>query len=241
MPLLQNLKGSSETWHAALLYWFAGRVLTEENRRYIHNFLCVTRARPDRDINDDAVSDEQLDDEDLAINKEDFYKAVSTKIGREREDTEEGAFETQEAKRAFDIAKELWSEPRNDQQLNKHEGAVYDKTQVAAMLQGAQNSKKNQFVFGSLAETTDPSFNKLTSESIDRVQAWLHEIRSRTKDGKPYLTDAQYEIIEKVAHRIIEDIICSLGASPGAVQLTEPLLWCMAGCPGVGKSEVILC
>ena len=63
-----------------MLQWFDGRILSEESKRYIQNFLVVTRTRPEDD-DLDANSDDILSDEELIIDNSTFEEAISTRVG----------------------------------------------------------------------------------------------------------------------------------------------------------------
>ena len=71
---------NADSWHAAMLQWFDGRILSEESKRYIQNFLVVTRTRPEDD-DLDANSDDILSDEELIIDNSTFEEAISTRVG----------------------------------------------------------------------------------------------------------------------------------------------------------------
>ena len=45
VPFLGHLCRDSTSWHAAMLRWFDGRVLCLETKRYVDNFLAVTRTK----------------------------------------------------------------------------------------------------------------------------------------------------------------------------------------------------
>ena len=72
--------GNADSWHAAMLQWFDGRILSEESKRYIQNFLVVTRTRPEDD-DLDANSDDILSDEELLIVRINLEEAISTQVG----------------------------------------------------------------------------------------------------------------------------------------------------------------
>ena len=80
VPFLAQMCGSADSWHAAMLQWFDGRILSEESKRYIQNFLVVTRTRPEDD-DLDANSDDILSDEELIIDNSTFEEAISTRVG----------------------------------------------------------------------------------------------------------------------------------------------------------------
>ena len=46
VPRLENLKETAETWDAALRYWLDGRIISQESKRYVSNFISMHRLRP---------------------------------------------------------------------------------------------------------------------------------------------------------------------------------------------------
>ena len=49
-----------ETWQGALRSWLDGRILCEEARRYVGNFLSVHRVRPQDDMDSDIANSDDL-------------------------------------------------------------------------------------------------------------------------------------------------------------------------------------
>ena len=82
VPYLGDLRGKHTSWHDALLHWFNGRVLTAESKRYVDNFLVVTRARPDGEDSGGENSDDIFSDEELFINNDTFEDALDTRMGK---------------------------------------------------------------------------------------------------------------------------------------------------------------
>ena len=66
--------------------WFNGKILCAEVKRYINNFLVVTRARPDDDLAEEH-SDDLVIDEELSIDEANVTEAISTRIGSGRHKT----------------------------------------------------------------------------------------------------------------------------------------------------------
>ena len=67
----------------------------------------------------------------------------------------------------------------------------------------------------------------------DQIRAWfVGKRQEKTKSGKPSYKEKQLEVISKVVNRICEEM-------EDTAHVTEPLLWCMHGRPGVGKSHVL--
>ena len=70
-------------------------------------------------------------------------------------------------------------------------------------------------------------------KTVDDVRQWFAQLRlEKDKEGKPQYKEKQLEMIGKVVDRVCEEMT-------DAVQLSDPLLWCMHGGPGVGKSYVL--
>ena len=65
VPFLGNLCVAGKSWHDSLRHWFDGRLLCEETKRYVNNFLAVTRTRPEEE--EDVRSEEQFSDDELVV------------------------------------------------------------------------------------------------------------------------------------------------------------------------------
>ena len=76
VPFLGSLCKAGATWHESLLRWFDGRVLSHESKRYVDNFLAVTRARPDDEA--DEHSDNKFDDDELIVGAHNFASILKT-------------------------------------------------------------------------------------------------------------------------------------------------------------------
>ena len=81
VPYLGALQGPHPTWVNALQHWFDGRVLCEEVKRYLGNFMAVTRVRPDDDPGELNNSDECLSDEELELSTPNWAKGIGNKVG----------------------------------------------------------------------------------------------------------------------------------------------------------------
>ena len=70
----------------------------------------------------------------------------------------------------------------------------------------------------------------------EAVYSWLAEIKNRkNEDGTRYLREAQFEAVQKIANRVVHELNTLLDAS---LPTEDPLLWCLHGLPGTGKSHV---
>ena len=96
VPFIGHLCKGHPTWHAAMKSYFAGKVLCEESRRHLTNFLVVTRARPDMDASGEAGSDDLASDEELHLDKDSFEQALRTRMGTGKRQPSEVTPTTQE-------------------------------------------------------------------------------------------------------------------------------------------------
>ena len=102
-----------------MLHWFDGHVPCEETKKYVSNFLSVTRARPE-DADDD-LGEEDFSDEELQVNKHNFRDALKTSMGkgpRNKNANEEEASDNDEQApkstlEAFESARTTWPVPEN--------------------------------------------------------------------------------------------------------------------------------
>ena len=69
------------------------------------------------------------------------------------------------------------------------------------------------------------------------VQEWLAALKTRPgHDGRLFVNEKQFEAVEQVAHRVVEELPSRQGCVPKA---SPPLRWVVHGGPGTGKSHVI--
>eukprot|EP00973_Karenia_brevis_P003094 425450-Karenia_brevis.AAC.1 len=83
VPYLGQMCSSHDTWHSSMLHWFDGNILSEWSKRYVNNFLVMTRVRPDDD-DADAHSDDLISDTELHVEESTFKEAISTRMGTAR-------------------------------------------------------------------------------------------------------------------------------------------------------------
>ena len=81
VPFAGNLRSSTETWQEAMESWLDGRILTQESKKYIGNFLSVHRVRPMDDDESDGNSDDIVSDEELQVSAASLKEALSARIG----------------------------------------------------------------------------------------------------------------------------------------------------------------
>ena len=75
VPCAGNLRDREESWQNALSTWLKGNVVSQESVRNINIFMSVYRIRP-RDVDDDGLSDEYLDDDELELTEADLARAL---------------------------------------------------------------------------------------------------------------------------------------------------------------------
>ena len=73
--------------------------------------------------------------------------------------------------------------------------------------------------------------------SEQNAMTWLQDVRRRkNNDGSQFVRKAQIAVLQNACARICDE----LAQAARKDNFTEPLMWCMHGGPGVGKSKVLL-
>ena len=246
IPFLGDLCTSGLTWHDALLGWFDGQVLCRETKRYVDNFLAVTRARAEEEK--EGHSDDDFSDEELLVGKHNFADIVKTRMGAgqrssmkargqrgEDSDIEDGV--TKATKDAFTFANTLWEPPELQGVIKRPAALDMDPDQLEKAFAAAKESQKKEFATiypkGKLENAT---VREDKSYSAKEVWAWFHQKSlQKNKKGKPLVKEAQLEMLRIICQRVCDE----LQEKDTGVPVSDPLLWLLHGSPGTGKSEVL--
>ena len=82
----------------------------------------------------------------------------------------------------------------------------------------------------------EAALRKANNYSVQSIQAWLAEIKSRkSNNNTPMYRAAQIAAVERVTTRMCAE----LQQDASQVQVGEPLIECVHGGPGTGKTEVL--
>ena len=147
-----------------MLHWFDGRVLCEEVKRYINNFMVVTRARPEEDV--DNNSDDLVSDDELVVDQDNFADAVATRIGTGRDmpdsrcagqvEASEDALELKvapneksldSALQSFERAQAYWPVQEQSGDMHKHKGCEITSERLEFAKAAARASQSRESVF----------------------------------------------------------------------------------------------
>ena len=117
VPYAGSLRPPEQTWQSAMQVWLDGRILSEEAKRYIGNFLSVHRVRPQDDMDSDlGNSDGFFSDQELHVSHETLQEAMQTRIGgrrrKNRDDADDdavaGASHYHNSQAAVSLADQVW-------------------------------------------------------------------------------------------------------------------------------------
>jgi len=106
------------------------------------------------------------------------------------------------------------------------------------MKEAARASQKKEYCGETRTSTelAEVSFTRRTAFSETSLRGWLQDVRQRRNDdGLPLYKDAQVAVLEKVITRMCRE----LQQEAAEVDLDDPLLWCVHGGPGTGKTETL--
>ena len=136
--------------------------------------------------------------------------------------------------KAIDRGRQAWRVEERGDNENQGDGAAQDDEGVAAMINAAKKIEKNNEMACPNNDVVREADCKLvTLKNPDQIRAWfVNKRHEKTESGKPLYNEKQLQVICKVVNRICEEM-------EDKAHVTEPLLWCMHGGPGVGKSHVL--
>ena len=238
VPHLSQLRQPDMTWQSSMLQWFDGRVLSAESKRYIENFLVVTRTRPQDGNRADANSDDQISDEELTLGREDLKDALKTHVGSTNKTEDEEIAANSGSHAAVDICKTVWLVPEDDKPKKQTSGRRMEKEQLDKILASAKISRRGEnTAVRAPADSRDASATEMKLQSTENVMAWLRTVgQRRDTQGNPVVKKKQMDLLEIVANRICLEI---RALNDPNVDVGEPLLWCLHGLPGTGKTFVL--
>ena len=109
----RGLRAENESWSEALQHWFSSGLLTQESKRYVANFLNVTRARPPDDDDQSQNSEDLVEDEPIVLSTNDLRDVLTTRIGGGRgrqgeHDDETAAGHYENSKSAIEKIDQVW-------------------------------------------------------------------------------------------------------------------------------------
>lgn len=248
-----NLRTTEHTWQEALATWLDGRILCQETKRYVGNFMAVHRVRPGGDDSDSACSDDMVSDEELEVTHASIEAALATRVGGHgRGDDEEGkaGSHRENSSTGMSLAQSVWTPDKHASsdfgraRKKQPSGLGLAESELSAVLDEAKKSQRREKSLTASvkdAEERGVSLRCLTSATADDVQRWLDELKVRRNKegrlkGRLVCNPEQYAAVEKIAIRVIRELNAE---SLGAHDYGEPLRWVVHGGPGTGKSHVI--
>ena len=253
-----DLRGEAATWNAAMTAWLDGNVQTEESARYVGNFMSVYRVRPQDADGTEERSDEDVSDVELDVGFEQLDEALKSRVGGKRRKDGDGDSCSEESdaggmqgpggmshydnsKGGMTVAQKAWGLRDGETPLSEVQGAwpVSENCDVEQVLAGARKSRtEEQSMTDRIAQADGAVTMAGSAATSEEIRTWLRElqIREDAKTGRRVVNAKQYEMVKKVAYRVI----CENDAeSDGNASMGQPLQWCMHGGPGTGKSHVL--
>ena len=211
---LGELRGAQETWSGALRHWLEGRGLCQEAKRYVSNFMVVTRARPQEEEHGGENSDDLKSDEELELRTGDLALALETRIGgRKRREGPEGLAaapaEDQEAREAFDTAEAIWAKREAAEGATELAGISMEDERLKTISESARASQKRETTERpkSSGEAADASMRRGKTYTAGEVRGWMAEVRARRDaHGHPAVKQAQLVMLQIVVDRVCTEL-----------------------------------
>ena len=145
--------------------------------------MSVYRIRP-HDVDDDVLSDEDFDDDELGLTEADLARALQTRIGGHESKRKKGepqastgkATHEQNSRRGVRVAQKVWARVDNEK-VKESVVDTFDASRLKASLKAARASQK-QDKPGLVAVEKEalPQVNKYASCKAKDINAWLKEI-----------------------------------------------------------------
>lgn len=150
VPTLDKLRGGDVLWQDALTYWLDGRIISEESKRYVSNFISIHRLRPgENEDNELANPDDMIEDEELFVTKDMLNDVLETRIGGKKQNTSDldalGDGHHINSTEAIRLGRDVWcqSSVQNGTSTQPsgttdRAGQLWDEEQVKLSLKSAQ-------------------------------------------------------------------------------------------------------
>ena len=237
-----RLRPTQDTWQDALATWLDGNILCREAKRYVSNFLCVHRVRPDNDDAEVGNSDDVISDEELQISSDKLAEALATRIGgRERRadaDTEEpGDGHYQNSLTAITLAQDVWKSDAPSDEAAMPQFSV--PKAIKEILDGAAASQRQGRGMAAMLKNAhrNAAVHQQTAATVADVEKWLRDLKCQTDlKGRPVANAKQFAAVTMVAQRVMQEL---RAYGDPHIPVGEPLRWCIHGGPGTGKSHVV--
>jgi hypothetical protein len=242
VPYIGDLGGrDGGDCYMELQKWLASHVPSQELCRYITNFFSVNRTRPAGKAADsaDERSDDLLEDEELRLDADHLFEALKTRIGGggRGEEGDEGEADPscdrshfQNSVTAIRQAEQIW--PAHSKEAT-YKRSTFRKFRAEHMDQYWKAARQSQqedplAANGRVPVAPRVEYKKPVDPAV--VDAWLGHARKE-------LNNDQMAVVEQVVQRVLEEEgIKTLRQRKASM----PLLHCLHGGPGVGKSTVVL-
>ena len=165
--------------------------------------------------------------------------ALDTNIRGREEDNDEAGNKKEGSRAAVEMGQAAWPVCDDGTGHNRAEGKRMDARKLKQIFASARASQQRGDENNNTSQPPhrDASIRESKAVSSADVHAWLEAVRQRTdKRGRPLVKKKQLEVVEIVAQRICKELeaIQDPSLDPG-----EPLIWCVHGLPGTGKSFVL--
>ena len=234
------MRADSWEWSVELDTWLQGGVLTLQVERCIRNFLTVVQARPEGSGPGDAAHDDDVyEDAEITV-EHDALNSLLMTTKRKDVEPEENVAQNDPSyaiqAQAMDIGRAVWNEYHNGIILGKLNNNNNKSTEEVDMLiKTAQNIERQKDQGDDKADSErHESCTKREVPTAQQMRQWMQRKKDekRSESTVPEYTAKQLEFMEKIVKRACEE-------RGDDQRTTDPLIWCMHGGPGVGKSHTL--
>jgi len=227
-------------WHAEMLQWFDGGVLTLQMQRVVQNFLAVTQARPVDGTQGEAHDEDIHQDEPAEVGTADLEDVLRTTRRRDGSDEEsdsdvEAKQSRKQQEEAMALGRDVWSGTGRAKGKISEAGAYkqYHSEREASIKHALELQRNTDGDDGNKdREDRTGSCQEVELMTATDMEEWFETVKAR--QGAAAYNTQQLEMAQKVLQQICGELRGEVGEP-----LEEPLLWLLHGGPGVGKSHVL--
>ena len=225
------LKTVDESWEKALREWLL-KLLCQETKDYIGNFMSVYRVRPA--VEGLENSDDEEADAALNLQPGDLEKALRTKLsshGKSSAPESKGAADELVAA-ALQTANEVWATDKTQTVLAETTPNTWADVPAEEAIKAAK--KKRSKRERSTAKRVDASPTvaiATSSEQEQKIEEWVRSLDTSKCNAE------QKEFCQRIAARVQTEL--RQERFEEAAEMSEPLRWALHGGPGTGKSYTL--
>jgi hypothetical protein len=202
----------------------------------------------------DENSNDAMSDDELEVSSHNFANILKTRMGAgpEKNTTAQTDFSAEgvgnitgddldvapTVREAFAFAHGMWDiPPESSDAVSPPEAATSPEDLERALAAATASQKQDSNTASVNKKVMEPSLRASSGYSAKDIWSWYKKKKEAKNDrGRPLVRAAQLEMLRVVCQRMCDE----LDEVADGHDRSDPLMWLLHGCPGTGKSEVLM-